>query len=226
MKGPTHARPPAPPSSRATRVFISPAALLVKVTAMTSRGLASPRESGRRAWCDDAGLGPSRRRPDQQGAPGGADSLTLPFVQVCEKVLHGVTATPRSPRHRAGGTVHRGPAPPGRPGGTRPGSGAAGSLHGDALGEIARLVHVTAPQQGDVVGQQLERHGQDRGSDELPGGRRVDDVIGLSLQFPVALVRQGDDDPPGGPSPPRCCSPSSRTPNPSPRARRRACARR
>jgi len=35
------------------------------------------------------------------------------------------------------------------------------SLHGDRLGQVARLVHVAAPLDGGVVGQQLHGHDVD-----------------------------------------------------------------
>jgi hypothetical protein len=38
-----------------------------------------------------------------------------------------------------------------------------GSLHRDALREVSRAIHVAAPSDGDVIGQQLQRdYSQDR----------------------------------------------------------------
>src|SRR5262249_38651232 len=73
-----------------------------------------------------------------------------------------------------------------------------GSLDGDALGQIARLVDAAAPPQRDVVGQQLPR---DRAAQRLQILRHVrhrDDLVGTLGHLVVALTGNGDDGPTAG----------------------------
>src|SRR5262249_22594818 len=66
------------------------------------------------------------------------------------------------------------------------------SLHGDAFGEVAWLVDVAAAQEGDLVGQQLQR---DRGDDwlEILGGvGHLDQVIGQGRHLLAPPVAPGD----------------------------------
>jgi Zn-dependent protease with chaperone function len=55
--------------------------------------------------------------------------------------------------------------------------GPSSSLDGDALGEVARLIDVGAPQVGYVVREQLQRHGRDDRGDERARLRDLDDVV-------------------------------------------------
>ena len=69
-----------------------------------------------------------------------------------------------------------------------------GSLHGDALGEVARLVDVAAAEPGDVVGQQLERDdrqraaGRSRGRRGSAGRRRPAPASSSSPSVPTAMT--------------------------------------
>ena len=49
---------------------------------------------------------------------------------------------------------------------------------GDGLGEVARLIHVAAAADGDVVGEQLQRNDFENGRDQFRRRGDFDDVIG------------------------------------------------
>ena len=55
---------------------------------------------------------------------------------------------------------------------------AMSSLHRDALGEVARLVHVASPLHRHVVGEQLQRDDGEDGHQGVEGLRDGDDVLG------------------------------------------------
>src|SRR5499427_540804 len=66
-------------------------------------------------------------------------------------------------------------------------------LHRDALGEVARLIHVTASEDGHVVGQELKRDdGQER-REELGGRGDGQHVIGPAAHLVIAAIADGDD---------------------------------
>src|SRR5437870_704742 len=71
-------------------------------------------------------------------------------------------------------------------------------LHRDALREIARPIHVTAAQDGDVIRQELQRnHRQDR-RQEGRGSRYHDLVISEMPEVVRPLARDRDDAPAAG----------------------------
>src|SRR3712207_6450679 len=74
---------------------------------------------------------------------------------------------------------------------------ASSLLHGDALGQVAGLVHVAAAQQGDVVGQQLQRHRLQERLQVVRGLGDKDDVVGAVQDVGggllVPLGGDGDD---------------------------------
>ena len=51
-------------------------------------------------------------------------------------------------------------------------------LDGNAFGQVAGLVDVAAAADGDVVGQQLQRHDLQQRQKQLDRGRDGDDVVG------------------------------------------------
>src|SRR5262245_35339879 len=73
------------------------------------------------------------------------------------------------------------------------GSGRAGLFDRDALGEVPGLVHVAAPAQGDVVGEELERDGRQDGGEQVGGFWNGDDVAGDLAQITVPLLGDSDD---------------------------------
>ena len=75
-----------PPAARSVRAFISPAALLVNVTArIASEGDALVQDQVGDAVGDDAGLAAARAGQDQDGAVGGQHRLALLRVQPLEQ---------------------------------------------------------------------------------------------------------------------------------------------
>ena len=66
--------------------------------------------------------------------------------------------TPRPPGH---------PQPP-----PSPASLGEQSLHGDAFGKIARLIHIEAAVGGDVVAEQLHRNHREQRAEQLVQSRR------------------------------------------------------
>src|SRR3989442_3513975 len=70
------------------------------------------------------------------------------------------------------------------------------SLDCHALGEIARLIHVAASQEGDVIGQKLQRHDGDQGLQVIRHFRYKDDLVGtlrhVAGGFRVSLAGDGD----------------------------------
>src|SRR5512134_3108936 len=67
------------------------------------------------------------------------------------------------------------------------------SLHGDGLGEIARLVHVAPPAHRHVIGEQLERDdGEDR-RQEVERLRNGEGRIREPLDLGVAFIGDGED---------------------------------
>src|SRR5215831_20883085 len=71
--------------------------------------------------------------------------------------------------------------------------GCSSLFHRDALGEVARLIHVTAAEDGHVVGQELKRDDRQERREEL--GRRGDGqhVIGPAAHLVIAAIADGDD---------------------------------
>src|SRR5881628_2841088 len=88
-----------------------------------------------------------------------------------EVMIGGRTLTPRSGR--------------GHPQGAR--TPKADSLHGDALREVARLVHVAAEPHGDVVGEKLERDRHDQRLEPVQDVRDGKDHISLPADLRVAF---------------------------------------
>src|SRR5580698_10729114 len=66
-------------------------------------------------------------------------------------------------------------------------------LDGDGFGQVAGLVYVAAAPDGDVVGEQLQRHDLDERGEQLHGGRDVDDVLDEAADGCVAFGGYGDD---------------------------------
>src|SRR5437763_3569747 len=60
-------------------------------------------------------------------------------------------------------------------------------LDGDALGEVARLVDVAAAEPGDVVREELQRHGHHHRGQQLGSLRNVQHVVGQREDLLVAL---------------------------------------
>ena len=127
------------PSSVSTRVRISPAALLVNVTARIAVGLGEPlADEVRDAVRDDAGLAGARARENQQRAFGLEDGFLLFGIEAGEQVQASIL-----------------PSSDGRP------RESALLLYRDALREVARLVDVAAAPDRDVIRQQLQRDRHD-----------------------------------------------------------------
>src|SRR5215217_4159984 len=71
-------------------------------------------------------------------------------------------------------------------------------LYSDALGEVARLVHVEAPVLGNVVREELQRHATDKGGQDLRRlGNREHQVRNPLCAF-VPLAGDGDHAGPPG----------------------------
>ena len=68
-------------------------------------------------------------------------------------------------------------------------------FHRHALGEVAWLVHVAAARDGDVIREQLQRHGGQDRIQRLQRRGQKDHVVGDFPDLFVALGRQRDDRP-------------------------------
>src|SRR3712207_438261 len=60
-------------------------------------------------------------------------------------------------------------------------------LYRHALGEVARLVHITAAVLGDAVGEELERHAADEGAQHLRHYRDREHDAARTARGPVVL---------------------------------------
>src|SRR5689334_14018736 len=67
------------------------------------------------------------------------------------------------------------------------------SLHGDALCEVARAIHVAAAQDGDVIREELQRDHRQHRREEWCGDRHGDLVIGEMTEVVRPLARDRDD---------------------------------
>src|SRR5258706_1479843 len=67
------------------------------------------------------------------------------------------------------------------------------SLDRHAFGQIARLVHVVAAEDGGVVGHELEGDDGEHRAERLGDVRDVEDVLRVLLDLLVALGGDGDD---------------------------------
>src|SRR5205823_12949699 len=152
-------------SNASTRRAISPAALLVNVTARTFFGCTprTPRSHAIR-WAM------TRVLP----LPAPASTRRGPSPAVTASRCGGFRST-RSASRSSTLRLYR-----------------ARLFHRHRLGQVARLVHVAAQTHRDVVGEELERDdGEDR-REQLRAGRDLDDVTGLRRDRPVPGVADGD----------------------------------
>src|SRR5439155_113412 len=182
------ARIPTGASSASTRRAISPAALLVNVTARTFLGC-TPRTPTSHAirWAM------TRVLP----LPAPASTRIGPSSAVTASRCGGFSSarsasrssTSRLYRKRAGASWR---SAGGR--GQARGSTARDLLHRHRLREVARLVHVAAEAHGDVVGEELERDDGDERRQELGARGHLDNVLRLRRDVPVARVGDGDDE--------------------------------
>ena len=81
----------------------------------------------------------------------------------------------------------------GTPRGVRHCDASDGLLDGDALGQVARLVHIAAATKCDVIREQLERDDRHKRSQQLGGRGNLDDVLGLPGGGPIIGVRDRDE---------------------------------
>ena len=131
------------PSSASTRVRISSAALLVKVTARMRSGSARPlADEVGDAMGDDARLAGPCAGQDQQRAFGLENSFLLFGIEAENKSIDGICTLPYSVPSSQDG-VNR------------------SLFDRDALGEVARLIDVAAAAHGDVIREQLQRNRHD-----------------------------------------------------------------
>src|SRR5215471_6662528 len=71
--------------------------------------------------------------------------------------------------------------------------GCSSLFHRDALGEVARLIHVAVAQHGHVVREQLEGNHRHQGSQKLGGGGNGQHVVGSPAHLVIAAIADGDD---------------------------------
>src|SRR5436309_2358443 len=189
------ARIPTAASNSSTRRAISPAALLVNVTARTFLGCTprTPRSHAIR-WAmtrvfplpapASTRMGPSAavtasRCGGFRSARSASPSSTRRLYRMPDGASWAVMRRPRRP------------APIDRPPGAR---GGRGLFDRDALRQVAWLVDVAAEAHRDVVGEKLERDDGDERRQELGARRHLDDVLRLRRDVPVARVGDGDDE--------------------------------
>src|ERR1700675_2309686 len=166
-------RIPAGRTRSSTRRRISPAALFVKVTASTWRGLtpSTPRSRAIR-WAM------TRVLP----LPAPASTSTGPLVAWTACCWAGLSEA----RTVSGATAGRSmeiydiTAP-------------AALFDCDGLREVPRLVHVAPEADRDVIREQLERERHQDGREQLGGGRDRQHAPRAGRDLPVSLVRDGDD---------------------------------
>src|ERR1035441_9055116 len=70
----------------------------------------------------------------------------------------------------------------------------ASLFNGDALGQVARLIHVAAAAHGDVIRQQLQRYDLQNRRQQVGRRRNLDDVVAEAARLRVALGYQRHHD--------------------------------
>src|SRR5206468_3313381 len=163
------ARIPTGATSSSTRRAISPAALLVNVTARTFFGCTPRTPRSQAIRCAMTRVLP---------LPAPASTRRGPSPAVTASRCGGFRSA-RSASRSSTSRLYRMPA------GRR-------LLHRHRLGEVARLVDVAAEAHGDVVAEELERNDGDERRQELGARRHLDHVLRLGRDVPIARVGDGD----------------------------------
>src|SRR2546430_4904705 len=187
-------------SNASTRRAISPAALLVNVTARTFFGCTprTPRSHAIRWAMTRVFPLPAPASTRRGPSPAVTASRCGGFRSARRASRSSTRRLYRMPDGASWAVMRRPrrPAPIDRPPGAR---GGRGLFDRDALRQVAWLVDVAAEAHGDVVGEKLERDDGDERRQELGARRHLDDVLRLRRDAAAARVGHGDHEAVAGP---------------------------